>query len=122
MVSGVMIMIKKYVKVGNRKNARHIIEANGLIAIDLHDFRMLSEEKGSKLRVRKYDFDTFTDVTLSFKEGMESIIVHITSSEDIALSQVNDIVEHVQFASPTELNVIYGTSINEKEKAVYIAY
>ncbi len=46
-------------------------------------------------------------------DGATDAVVNIASGVDIALWEVNEAVEAIQHASSTEINIIYGTTINQ---------
>jgi len=47
-------------------------------------------------------------------DGATDAIVNVTSGTDIALWEVTEAIEAIQAASSTEINVIYGTTINQE--------
>jgi len=104
-----------------------IITVPGLINVDFADVRTVMKDKGTALMgigvasgenraieaTRKAIHSPLLDANI---DGATDAIVNISSGVDIALWEVNEAVEAIQNASTTEINIIYGTTINQDIK------
>ena len=101
-----------------------IITVPGLINVDFADVKTVMKDKGTALMgigassgenraieaTRKAIHSPLLDANI---DGATDAIVNISSGVDIALWEVNEAVESIQNASATEINIIYGTTINK---------
>ena len=101
-----------------------IITVPGLINVDFADVKTVMKDKGTALMgigiasgpdraieaTRKAIHSPLLDANI---DGATDAIVNISSGVDIALWEVNEAVEAIQNASSTEINIIYGTTINQ---------
>jgi cell division protein FtsZ len=101
-----------------------IITVPGLINVDFADVKTVMKDKGTALMgigassgenraieaTRKAIHSPLLDANI---DGATDAIVNISSGVDIALWEVNEAVESIQNASSTEINIIYGTTINK---------
>lgn len=104
-----------------------IITVPGLINVDFADIKTVMKDKGTALMgigiasgenraieaTRKAIHSPLLDSSI---DGATDAIVNIASGIDIALWEVNEAVEAIQNASSTEINIIYGTTINQDIK------
>ena len=104
-----------------------IITMPGLINVDFADVKTVMKDKGTALMgigvasgenraieaTRKAIHSPLLDANI---DGATDAIVNISSGVDIQLWEVNDAVEAIQNASATEINIIYGTTINSDIK------
>lgn len=104
-----------------------IITVPGLINVDFADVKTVMKDKGTALMgigiasgenraiesTRKAIHSPLLDANI---DGATDAIVNISSGVDIALWEVNEAVEAIQNASSTEINIIYGTTINQDIK------
>jgi cell division protein FtsZ len=104
-----------------------IITVPGLINVDFADVRTVMKDKGTALMgigvasgenraieaTKKAIHSPLLDANI---DGATDAIVNISSGVDIALWEVNEAVEAIQNASTTEINIIYGTTINQDIK------
>ncbi len=101
-----------------------IITVPGLINVDFADIKTVMKDKGTALMgigiasgenraieaTRKAIHSPLLDASI---DGATDAVVNIASGVDIALWEVNEAVEAIQAASSTEINIIYGTTINQ---------
>ncbi len=101
-----------------------IITVPGLINVDFADIKTVMKDKGTALMgigiasgedraieaTKKAIHSPLLDASI---DGATDAIVNIASGVDIALWEVNEAVEAIQNASSTEINIIYGTTINQ---------
>ncbi len=101
-----------------------IITVPGLINVDFADVKTVMKDKGTALMgigiasgpdraieaTRKAIHSPLLDANI---DGATDAIVNISSGIDIALWEVNEAIEAIQNASSTEINIIYGTTINQ---------
>ncbi len=101
-----------------------IITVPGLINVDFADIKTVMKDKGTALMgigiasgedraieaTRKAIHSPLLDASI---DGATDAVVNIASGVDIALWEVNEAVEAIQNASSTEINIIYGTTINQ---------
>ncbi len=101
-----------------------IITVPGLINVDFADIKTVMKDKGTALMgigiasgedraieaTRKAIHSPLLDANI---DGATDAVVNIASGVDIALWEVNEAVEAIQNASKTEINIIYGTTINQ---------
>jgi cell division protein FtsZ len=78
-----------------------IITVPGLINVDFADVKTVMKDKGTAL------------MGIGVASGEGRAIVNISSGIDIALWEVTEAIEAIQAASSTEINIIYGTTINQ---------
>ncbi len=104
-----------------------IITIPGLINVDFADVKTVMKDKGTALMgigiasgenraieaTKKAIHSPLLDANI---DGATDAIVSISSGVDIALWEVNEAVEAIQNASATEINIIYGTTINQDIK------
>lgn len=104
-----------------------IITVPGLINVDFADVKTVMKDKGTALMgigiasgddraieaTRKAIHSPLLDANI---DGATDAIVNISSGVNIALWEVNEAVEAIQNASTTEINIIYGTTINQDIK------
>jgi cell division protein FtsZ len=104
-----------------------IITVPGLINVDFADVKTVMKDKGTALMgigiasgedraieaTRKAIHSPLLDANI---DGATDAIVNISSGVNIALWEVNEAVEAIQNASSTEINIIYGTTINQDIK------
>lgn len=101
-----------------------IITVPGLINVDFADIKTVMKDKGTALMgigiasgenraieaTKKAIHSPLLDASI---DGATDAVVNIASGIDIALWEVNEAVEAIQAASSTEINIIYGTTINQ---------
>lgn len=101
-----------------------IITVPGLINVDFADVKTVMKDKGTALMgigiasgenraieaTQKAIHSPLLDANI---DGATDAIVNISSGVNIALWEVNEAVEAIQNASSTEINIIYGTTINQ---------
>lgn len=101
-----------------------IITVPGLINVDFADVKTVMKDKGTALMgigiasgenraleaAKKAIHSPLLDANI---DGATDAIVNVTSGTDIALWEVTEAIEAIQAASSTEINVIYGTTINQ---------
>ncbi len=101
-----------------------IITVPGLINVDFADIKTVMKDKGTALMgigiasgedraieaAKKAIHSPLLDANI---DGATDAVVNIASGIDIALWEVNEAVEAIQKASKTEINIIYGTTINQ---------
>ncbi|MCF7925967.1 MAG: cell division protein FtsZ [Candidatus Izimaplasma sp.] len=101
-----------------------IITVPGLINVDFADVKTVMKDKGTALMgigiasgenraidaTKKAIHSPLLDANI---DGATDAVVNISSGVDIALWEVNEAVEAIQNSSSTEINIIYGTTINE---------
>ncbi len=101
-----------------------IITMPGLINVDFADIKTVMKDKGTALMgigiasgenraieaTKKAIHSPLLDASI---DGATDAVVNIASGVDIALWEVNEAVEAIQNASSTEINIIYGTTINQ---------
>jgi cell division protein FtsZ len=102
-----------------------IITVPGLINVDFADVKTVMKDKGTALMgigissdenrateaAKKAIHSPLLDANI---DGATDAIVNVTSGTDIALWEVTEAIEAIQAASSTEINVIYGTTINQE--------
>ncbi|MFK5883439.1 MAG: cell division protein FtsZ [Candidatus Izemoplasma sp.] len=100
-----------------------IITVPGLINVDFADIKTVMKDKGTALMgigiatgedraieaTKKAIHSPLLDANI---DGATDAIVNITSGVEIALWEVNAAIEYIQASSETEINIIYGTTIN----------
>ena len=100
-----------------------IITVPGLINVDFADVKTVMKDKGTALMgigissgedraieaTRKAIHSPLLDANIN---GATDAIVNISSGVNIALWEVNAAIASIQDASETEINIIYGTTIN----------
>ena len=101
-----------------------VITVPGLINLDFADIRTVMKDKGTALMgigiadgenraveaAKKAIHSPLLDSNI---DGATDAIVNVTSGTNIALWEVTEAIEAIQAASSTEINVIYGTTINQ---------
>jgi cell division protein FtsZ len=101
-----------------------VITVPGLINLDFADVKTVMKDKGTALMgigiadgenraveaAKKAIHSPLLDANI---DGATDAIVNITSGTNIALWEVTEAIEAIQAASTTEINVIYGTTINQ---------
>ncbi|MFW5892776.1 MAG: cell division protein FtsZ [Bacillota bacterium] len=101
-----------------------IITVPGLINVDFADVKTVMKDKGTALMgigissennrateaAKKAIHSPLLDANI---DGATDAIVNVTSGTDIALWEVTEAIEAIQAASSTEINIIYGTTINQ---------
>ncbi len=102
-----------------------VITVPGLINLDFADVKTVMKDKGTALMgigiadgdnraveaAKKAIHSPLLDANI---DGATDAIVNVTSDSKIALWEITEAIEAIQAASETEINVIYGTSINEE--------
>ncbi len=102
-----------------------VITVPGLINLDFADVKTVMKDKGTALMgigiadgenraveaAKKAIHSPLLDANI---DGATDAIVNITSGTNIALWEVTEAIEAIQAASSTEINVIYGTTINQE--------
>ncbi len=102
-----------------------VITVPGLINLDFADVKTVMKDKGTALMgigiadgenraveaAKKAIHSPLLDANI---DGATDAIVNITSGTNIALWEVTEAIEAIQAASTTEINVIYGTTINQE--------
>jgi len=100
-----------------------IITVPGLINVDFADVKTVMKDKGTALMgigiasgderaieaAKKAIHSPLLDANIN---GATDAIVNVASDTNIALWEVTEAIEAIQAASDTEINVIYGTTIN----------
>jgi len=100
-----------------------IITVPGLINVDFADIKTVMKDKGTALMgigiasgenraieaTKKAIHSPLLDANI---DGATDAVVNIASGVDIALWEVNEAVEAIQNASSTEINIIYGATVN----------
>lgn len=100
-----------------------IITVPGLINVDFADVKTVMKDKGTALMgigiasgenraieaTKKAIHSPLLDANI---DGATDAVVNIASGVDIALWEVNEAVEAIQNASSTEINIIYGATVN----------
>ncbi|AIO19140.1 Cell division protein FtsZ [Candidatus Izimaplasma bacterium HR1] len=100
-----------------------IITVPGLINVDFADVKTVMKDKGTALMgigiasgenraieaTKKAIHSPLLDANI---DGATDAVVNIASGIDIALWEVNEAVEAIQNASSTEINIIYGATVN----------
>jgi cell division protein FtsZ len=100
-----------------------IITVPGLINVDFADVKTVMKNKGTALMgigiasgderaieaAKKAIHSPLLDANIN---GATDAIVNVASDTNIALWEVTEAIEAIQAASDTEINVIYGTTIN----------
>jgi cell division protein FtsZ len=104
-----------------------IITVPGLINVDFADVKTVMKDKGTALMgigiasgenraveaTKKAIHSPLLDANI---DGATDAVVNIASGIDIALWEVNEAVETIQQSSSTEINIIYGATVNEDLK------
>ena len=100
-----------------------IITVPGLINVDFADVKTVMKNKGTALMgigiasgneraveaAKKAIHSPLLDANIN---GATDAIVNVASDTNIALWEVTEAIEAIQAASDTEINIIYGTTIN----------
>ncbi len=100
-----------------------IITVPGLINVDFADVKTVMKDKGTALMgigiasgenraieaTKKAIHSPLLDANI---DGATDAVVNIASGVDIALWEVNEAVEAIQNSSSTEINIIYGATVN----------
>ncbi len=101
-----------------------VITVPGLINLDFADVKTVMKDKGTALMgigiadgenraveaAKKAIHSPLLDANI---DGATDAIVNVTSGTNIALWEVTEAIEAIQDSSKTEINVIYGTTINQ---------
>ncbi|MFP4286816.1 MAG: cell division protein FtsZ [Candidatus Izemoplasmataceae bacterium] len=101
-----------------------VITVPGLINLDFADVKTVMKDKGTALMgigisdgenraveaAKKAIHSPLLDANI---DGATDAIVNVTSGPNIALWEITEAIEAIQAASSTEINVIYGTTINQ---------
>ncbi len=101
-----------------------VITVPGLINLDFADVKTVMKDKGTALMgigiaegdnraveaAKKAIHSPLLDANI---DGATDAIVNVTSGTNIALWEVTEAIEAIQASSSTEINVIYGTTINQ---------
>ncbi len=101
-----------------------IIAVPGLINVDFADVKTVMENKGTALMgigiakgenraveaARKAIHSQLLEVSI---DGATDAIVNITSGTSTTLFEANAAIEEIKNASENDLNIIYGTAVNE---------
>ncbi|MFH5881441.1 cell division protein FtsZ [Liberiplasma polymorphum] len=101
-----------------------VITVPGLINLDFADVKTVLKDKGTALMgigisdgenraveaAKKAIHSPLLDAHI---DGATDAIVNVTSGPNIALWEITEAIEAIQAASSTEINVIYGTTINQ---------
>ncbi|SEK30709.1 cell division protein FtsZ [Carnobacterium iners] len=101
-----------------------LITAPGYVNLDFADVKTVMENKGSALMgigmasgenrtaeaTKKAISSPLLEVSI---DGAESVLLNITGGSDLTLFEAQDASDIVSSASTTEVNIIFGTSINE---------
>jgi cell division protein FtsZ len=104
-----------------------IITLPGLINVDFADVKTVMKDKGTALMgigiasgenraveaAKKAIHSPLLDANI---DGATDAVVNIASGIDIALWEVNEVVETIQRSSSTEINIIYGAAVSEDLK------
>lgn len=101
-----------------------IITVPGLINVDFADVKTVMKDKGTALmgigvasgenRAVEAALHAIHSPLLDASiDGATDAIVNISSGIDLALWEVTEAIEAIQAASSTEINIIYGTTINQ---------
>ncbi len=101
-----------------------IIAVPGLINVDFADVRTVMEDKGTALMgigiasgenraieaARKAIHSKLLEVSI---DGATDAIVNVTSSTSVTLFEISQALDEIRNASDSELNIIYGTTLNQ---------
>jgi cell division protein FtsZ len=101
-----------------------LITAPGYVNLDFADVKTVMENQGSALMgigmasgenrtaeaTKKAISSPLLEVSI---DGAESVLLNITGGSDLTLFEAQDASDIVSSASTTEVNIIFGTSINE---------
>jgi len=101
-----------------------LITAPGYVNLDFADVKTVMENQGSALMgigmasgenrtveaTKKAISSPLLEVSI---DGAESVLLNITGGSDLTLFEAQDASDIVSAASTTEVNIIFGTSINE---------
>ncbi|MCK9493097.1 MAG: cell division protein FtsZ [Acholeplasmataceae bacterium] len=101
-----------------------IIAVPGLINVDFADVRTVMENKGTALMgigiangenraieaARKAIHSKLLEVSI---DGATDAIVNVTSSTSVTLFEISQALDEIRNASDSELNIIYGTTLNQ---------
>ena len=101
-----------------------IITVPGLINVDFADVKTVMKDKGTALMgigvasgegraIEAAKHAIHSPLLDANIDGATDAIVNISSGIDIALWEVTEAIEAIQAASSTEINIIYGTTINQ---------
>ncbi len=104
-----------------------IITFAGLINVDFADVRTVMSNKGTALMgigaatgthraveaARRAIHSNLLEISLN---GATDAIVNITSGENITLSEVNQAIEEIRHSCDSNLNLIFGTTLNRQLK------
>lgn len=102
-----------------------LITAPGYVNLDFADVKTVMENQGSALMgigmasgenrtaeaTKKAISSPLLEVSI---DGAEQVLLNITGGPDLTLFEAQDASDIVSAASTTEVNIIFGTSINEK--------
>ena len=102
-----------------------LITAPGYVNLDFADVKTVMENQGSALMgigtasgenrtaeaTKKAISSPLLEVSI---DGAESVLLNITGGSDLTLFEAQDASDIVSSASTTEVNIIFGTSINEE--------
>lgn len=100
-----------------------IISIPGLINVDFADVKTVMENKGTALMgigiakgehraieaARRAIHSSLLEVSI---DGATDAIVNITSGENISLKEVSNALEEIRNACDSDLNIIYGSTVN----------
>jgi len=100
-----------------------LIENDGIINVDFADIRTTMLNKGTALMgigMARGENRTKAAAQLAIKSslletsinGATDAIVNITSSANLSLYEVKEVIKEIESASTTELNIIYGCALN----------
>jgi len=102
-----------------------LITSPGYVNLDFADVKTVMENQGSALMgigtasgenrtveaTKKAISSPLLEVSI---DGAESVLLNITGGSDLTLFEAQDASDIVSAASTTEVNIIFGTSINEE--------
>lgn len=102
-----------------------LITSPGYVNLDFADVKTVMENQGSALMgigtasgenrtveaTKKAISSPLLEVSI---DGAESVLLNITGGSDLTLFEAQDASDIVSSASTTEVNIIFGTSINEE--------
>ena len=117
-----MKQITYYVK--GFKGISDLITAPGYVNLDFADVKTVMKDQGSALMgigvasgenrtaeaTKKAISSPLLEVSI---DGAEQILLNITGGSDLTLFEAQDASDIVAAASTSEVNIIFGTSINE---------
>ncbi|MBR4237305.1 cell division protein FtsZ [bacterium] len=101
-----------------------IIDTTGVINVDFADIKTVMSNRGTALMgigVAKGETRTRDAAQLAIKSslletsinGATYAIINITSSVQMSLYEVNEVIKEIKNSSSTELTIIYGCAINQ---------